>query len=118
MYRKTIAPDEHVIVAQPRPNTDIISPLSFSGKARGTWFFEASFPVHVKDANGNILGTGIAQAQGEWMTTDFVPFSGTVEFAASATDGGTVVFQKDNPSGLPEHDASVTVPVVFPSALY
>lgn len=100
-------------VSAPKTNEAITSPLSFSGKARGFWFFEASFTVRVFDANGSELGIGIAQAQDEWMTEDFVPFSGTVVFGAPFTPTGKVVFQKDNPSGLPEHDAAIEIPVRF-----
>ncbi|MEX2014127.1 MAG: Gmad2 immunoglobulin-like domain-containing protein, partial [Parcubacteria group bacterium] len=87
--------------------------ITVLGEARGNWYFEASFPVRVLDANGKELGRGIAQAEGEWMTTNFVPFRATVRFSPPTTETGTVVFQKDNPSGLPEHDAEVKVPVRF-----
>lgn len=102
-----------IIVDEPKASAVIGSPFSFSGKARGNWYFEANFPVKVFDANGAELGVGIAQAEGDWMTEDFVPFSGSVEFRAPETPSGKVVFQKDNPSGLPEHDAAVEVPIRF-----
>ena len=91
----------------------VTSPLTITGKALGTWFFEASFPVSVTDANGVVLGTGVAQAQAEWMTTDYVPFQVVVTFTPSSTQTGYVEFKKDNPSGLPEHDATVRIPVRF-----
>jgi hypothetical protein len=99
----------------PLANVLIQSPLAVRGEARGNWYFEASFPVKVFDANGKLLGQVPAQAQGDWMTTDFVPFAANVSFATSTTETGTVVFQKDNPSGLPANDASVSVPVYFSS---
>lgn len=89
------------------------SPVIFNGKARGPWFFEASFPVHIVDAKGFVLGTGIAQAQGEWMTEDYVPFRVEINFVNSTTQEGTVEFVKDNPSGLPEFEDSFTVPIKF-----
>jgi murein DD-endopeptidase MepM/ murein hydrolase activator NlpD len=95
------------------PESVVASPLMVSGEARGMWYFEASFPVTVRDANDQVLGTGVAQAQGEWMTTEFVPFQTTVSFTPSSTPTGFVVFQKDNPSGLPEHADEVRVPVRF-----
>jgi hypothetical protein len=91
----------------------ISSPVILSGQARGNWYFEASFPVKVMDGNGKELGVGIAQAQGEWMTTDYVPFSVTLIFSAPETPAGTVEFIKDNPSGLPENDDKFVVPVTF-----
>lgn len=94
-------------------NNKISSPLQIGGSARGNWYFEASFPVQVLDENGVVLGTGIAQAEGEWMTTEYVPFSGQIVFSKPKGKTGTLVFRKDNPSGLPEHDDSLPIPIVF-----
>lgn len=102
-----------IAVSVPASGDVISSPFSLSGKARGYWYFEASFPVRVLDANGNELGVGVAQALDEWMTEAFVPFAGTVEFQTPKTPTGKVVFQKDDPSGLTAHDAAVEVPVRF-----
>ncbi len=88
------------------------SPFTVKGKAPGPWYFEASFPVRVLDNAGREIGQGIAQADGDWMTTEDVAFTAKLTF--TATSGvGSVVFEKDNPSGLPEYDAHVTVPVRF-----
>lgn len=95
------------------PGQTVTSPLTVTGEARGTWYFEADFPVRLQDANGNELAVGIAQAEGEWMTEDFVPFSTTFTFGESDTDTGWLVLERDNPSGLPEHAASYSIPVRF-----
>ena len=100
-------------IDSPRPNTIITSPLEVTGQARGTWYFEASFPVKLFDGNGEQLAIIPAQAEGEWMTEKFVSFKATLEFSAPATDSGTLVLEKDNPSGLPENDDSLIVPVRF-----
>lgn len=100
-------------VAGPLPNAVVASPLVVTGRARGTWYFEASFPVKLFDANNVELATGVAQAQGDWMTENFVPFTVTLVYPTPATATGTLVLYKDNPSGLPENDASVSVPVTF-----
>lgn len=89
------------------------NPIAISGEARGMWFFEASFPIKLFDSNGELLGVAVAQADGEWMTEDFVRFSATLSFSPPETSTGTLVFLRDNPSGLPEHDKSVRVPVRF-----
>lgn len=107
------AQDERIRVTAPASGQIVNSPLAITGEARGTWFFEASFPVRLLDANGAVVATHYAQAQGEWMTTEFVPFSSRLEFAAPATDTGMLVLAKDNPSGLPEHDAEIRIPVRF-----
>lgn len=83
------------------------------GSARGNWFFEASFPIEIIGENGNIIGGSFATAEGDWMTTDFVPFKSEIIDLPSAYIGPAwLVLKKDNPSGLPENDASMWVPIV------
>lgn len=100
-------------VAEPGPGEEIKGQFLARGEARGYWFFEASFPIHLLDGNGTEIAVGIAQAQKEWMTTEFVPFSVTMQFQKPQTKTGTLVFKKDNPSGLPEHDDELRIPVIF-----
>lgn len=103
-----------VVVDMPQAQSTISSPFITNGKARGTWFFEGSFPIEVIDSNGTSLGTGIAHAQGDWMTEAYVPFDATITFiTATSTTHGFVLYKKDNPSGMPEHDAVIAVPVIF-----
>jgi hypothetical protein len=104
---------DKIAVSSPKVNETIQSPLVVKGKARGNWYFEASFPVRLLDANGKELAVVPAQAKGEWMTTNFVPFEVMLTFDKPATATGTLVLQKDNASGLPEHDASISIPVRF-----
>ena len=99
-------------VHNPRPNQRVTSPLEVSGIARGYWFFEASFPIRLLDARGREIAVAIAQAKSEWMTEDFVPFEATLIFDASEQPG-TLIFEKDNPSGLPEHDDYLSMPVML-----
>jgi len=100
-------------VDQPRPNDSVVNPLEIKGEARGYWFFEADFPVKLLDGNGELLGIAIAQAQSDWMTEDFVSFESTLEFENPATEKGTLILEKDNPSGLPENADELRVPVYF-----
>lgn len=111
----TVAADmsDLIVVDTPLPNTTITSPLQIKGKARGTWYFEASFPLELIDANGTQLVIIPVQADGEWMTEDFVPFSATLSWPTSTTPTGTLIFHRDNPSGLPEHDKEIRVPVLL-----
>jgi hypothetical protein len=97
----------------PVQNEKINSPVVVSGAARGQWYFEASFPVQILDEDGTILGSDPVQAQGEWMTTEFVPFSGEINFTKPKGKTGSIVFKKDNPSGLPQNDDSVSIPINF-----
>jgi len=121
--------DEHIksksdliVVDEPRPLSVITSPLTVRGQARGNWYFEASFPIVLTDWDGRIIAQWYATAQDEWMTEDFVPFEGVLEFESPVFEGadkdhfsrrGALIFQKDNPSGLPEHDDALEIPIWF-----
>ncbi len=102
-----------IVVSQPVANQLITNPVTITGQARGYWYFEASFPVKLLDSNGKLLAIKPMQAIGEWMTENFVPFSMDLEFENPTTDTGVLVLEKDNPSGLPEHDAELRIPVRF-----
>lgn len=94
-------------------NQIVASPLTVEGTARGYWYFEASFPVELRDGNGKVLASGPATARTDWMTEEFVPFSITLTFARPVTATGTLILHKDNPSGLPENDDELRIPVRF-----
>lgn len=98
-------------VESPRPGEEILSPLQISGQARGLWFFEAEFLAKVTDEGGVVLGQGIMRAEGEWMTEEFVDFSGEIVFDRSERASGKLVLEKSNPSGLPENDEQLTIPI-------
>lgn len=101
-------------IEKPLPNTDITSPLTIKGKARGQWFFEGSFRVELQDAGGNTLAETHANAQGDWMTKNFVPFTATLTFDAPDDERGQLIFHRANPSDLPENANSYSLPVIFP----
>jgi len=103
-------------IDSPRPNAVIESPLTVIGQARGTWFFEASFPVVLVDWDGLIVAEGNAATKADWMTEEFVPFEAELIFAPDPnvySNRGTLILRKDNPSGLPEHDDALEVPVLI-----
>jgi len=56
---------------------------------------------------------GIAQAEGEWMTTEFVPFKATLNFEKPSVKTGKLILKKDNPSGLSQNDDELVVPIKF-----
>ncbi|MBX4195439.1 Gmad2 immunoglobulin-like domain-containing protein [Candidatus Parcubacteria bacterium] len=109
----TQATSDDIVIDTPKVGDKIGSPLTVKGRARGGWYFEASAPVMVIDTSGKVLGQGFVTAEGEWMTSDFVPFSGTVRFSGATTNAGAVVFMNDNPSGDPERQKFWAVPVIF-----
>lgn len=105
--------EDLIRVAKPQAGTEISSPLEIRGEARGNWFFEASFPVRLVDENGKELASGIAEAEGEWMTEKFVPFKATLVFDRKEARSGKLILLKANASDLEELDDSFAVPVVF-----
>lgn len=100
-------------VVNPRPGQVVTSSLVVTGKARGSWFWETSFPIELRDANGKELGNAIATAQGEWMTEEFVQFHAEMIFSAPTTSEGKLILRNGNASGLPENAKEVTIPVTF-----
>lgn len=102
-------------VRSPTIGARAVSPLVAEGRARGTWYFEASFPIELRDQNGATIATGYAEAQSDWMTEEFVSFvSVPLIFPAQpAGSAGTLVLHKDNPSGEPQYDQQLSIPVTF-----
>jgi hypothetical protein len=100
-----------IVVDAPLPGGVVGGVFDVMGVARGYWFFEASFPVELYDLNNSLLTTGIAQAQGDWMTEDFVPFSVSMTVPNNYTGPATLVLRRDNPSGEPANDASISFAV-------
>ena len=100
-------------VQSPQPNSVVGSPLEVRGEARGTWYFEADFPVRLLASDGTLLIESYAQAQGEWMTEAFVPFVARLTFDAKQASAGTLVLERANPSDLPENGGELRIPVRF-----
>jgi hypothetical protein len=95
----------------PLANRIISSPITGAGQARGSWFFEASFPVRLEDANGRVLAQTQAQADGDWMTNDFVPFTFSLTVQLTYNQSYWLVLERDNPSGQPSTTQALRVPV-------
>ncbi len=85
--------------------------LELGGRIEGNWFFEGRLPVKLFDNKGNLISEGIAVARGEWMTDEKVPFD--ISFPNTNLRSGTLLFSKDNPSGLPQNEQSVSIPFSF-----
>jgi hypothetical protein len=102
---------DRVLITTPRSGATVGATFDVTGSAPGPWYFEASFPLEVRDAQGVLVIRTFAQAQGEWMTTEDVPFRATVS-VGDFKGPATLILKRDDPSGLPENDASVSVPIV------
>lgn len=119
--RQAVVSKQDVIrVSTPDLGATIDSPVTITGEARGYWFFEASFPIALVNRSGQTIAEGIATAEGDWMTEDFVPFSATINFRSPYLSGdpqfmshGAIVLIRDNPSDLPENDDQLFIPIQY-----
>lgn len=100
-------------IKSPLPNDSVKKEFIITGEARGNWFFEASFPIVVLGKDGEVLVQTHATAGGDWMTENFVPFTADIKIPASYVGLAKIILKNDNPSGLPERDASVSFDVII-----
>ncbi len=105
--------DDSIRVEQPVSDAGVNSPMTISGKARGSWFFEGQFFSELVTQSGSTVATTTLTTSENWMTEDFVPFSGEIEFEAPNVEEGKLLLKKANPSGLKENEEIVSVPVKF-----
>lgn len=109
-----------IIVNSPLPESTIsASPLVVKGRARGNWFFEATAPVDIVNWDGLIIGQGYIQVDSgtDWMTTEYVPFTGTITYDASQLGPykyGWIILKKHNASGEPQFDDALEFKIFFP----
>ncbi|HEY9586109.1 MAG TPA: Gmad2 immunoglobulin-like domain-containing protein [Candidatus Paceibacterota bacterium] len=98
----------------PTPGTTVSTPIAFSGEARGSWFFEGSFPVEVRNITGKTIAKSNAVTRDEWITEEFVSFEGDILLLPQTPSGPLfLVLKKDNSSGDPTKDEEVIVPVNY-----
>ncbi|MEA3272818.1 MAG: Gmad2 immunoglobulin-like domain-containing protein, partial [Patescibacteria group bacterium] len=105
--------NKNIRITKPESGQLITSPLMIEGEARGNWFFEGDAPVILLDADGKGLVSAYISTQEIWVIDKFVDFEGGFDFEMPETETGTLIFKKDNPSGLEENDVEVAIPVRF-----
>ena len=98
-------------VSSPLSNQTTTSPIAITGEARGNWYFEASFVIKLIDEKGTEIGQTIATAESDWMTTEFVPFKAQLTITQNYIGPATLIFIKENPSGLPENNDEFRLPI-------
>ncbi len=102
-----------IVVSAPEPHAQVRQTFTVSGKARGFWYFEASFPIVVIDQLGQVLVETHATAKGDWMTTEFVPFTAQVSIPGNYQGSAKLKLKKDDPSGLSVNEVSFTLPITI-----
>lgn len=98
-----------IFITEPQIDSLSKSPIKISGRAPGNWFFEANMPVTLKNTDGTVITKWYVMATGDWMTTEYVPFEGQIEFTKleNGEKKAILVLAKDNPSDKRELDDSV-----------
>ena len=112
--QEEIGGEDLIVLDSPSPSQVQARKVSISGRARGTWFFEGSFPATITDENGNELAKSHVQAQSDWMTEDLVPFSGEISIPDGMAVPPSVLLrlEADDPSGGEgEIPPSLTLPL-------
>jgi len=101
-------------VTTPLANSKVKSPLKITGTVPSGWMFEGVFPIKLLDSNQNVIARGQAKevVSGSWQSGKPIEFSATLTFK-SASGAGTLVLEKDNPSGNPENIKKFEVPIIF-----
>ncbi len=102
-----------VSVTSPKSGARVGHTFTVKGKAPGNWYFEAVFPIKIITPDGERIGSAQAQAQGDWMTENLVPFSATVTVTLSYSGPARLALLRANPAGLPENDDSLEIPIVI-----
>lgn len=110
-------PEEMVKIISPLADQKISSPVMVKGMAFGGWFFEGSFPIQITDAAGTVLGEAPAVTTEDWakaaLAGEKIGFTAKITFKKTTAKQGYIVLKQDNPSGLPENDHEVKIPVNF-----
>ncbi|MDF1497450.1 MAG: Gmad2 immunoglobulin-like domain-containing protein [Patescibacteria group bacterium] len=119
-FLESEAVGELIRLNEPQENNVVTSPLDIQGRARGQWYFEGIFNIVLTDWDGEIITETNAEADGNWMTEEFVPFRAEMQFESPYQSGdpeymrnGSLILQKANPSGLPENAGALEIPVKF-----
>lgn len=107
---------EEIIITEPQENDLVTSPVTIRGQAKGSWFFEAVFPIQIVDGSDNQIGFGTARAADDWQTDEFVDFTAQITFDNKESKTGYLVLHNDNPSGLEKFAKEYRIPVRFSSA--
>lgn len=95
------------------PGSRVHGILSYRGVIKGAYFFEANIVINILDKNQKLLKGSNAVATTEWMTAGPVSFEGNIDFTGLPKGEAFFEIHNDNPSGLPENDKSVLIPIVI-----
>ena len=108
--RPSIDATKMISVASPHVGAIVGHTFAVEGQARGAWYAEGIFPLEIQNESGVVMQSFSVHALGDSHQPDFIPFS--IDIAMPYFSGpAQIVLKKANLSGLPENDASITIPI-------
>ena len=102
-----------VTVSSPKPNARVGKDFTVSGSAPNGWYFEAVFPIQIRDPNDDLIATTQGHAQSDWTVSGPVAFTAAISIDGNYSGPADLILLRDNPSGLPENSDEVTIPIVI-----
>jgi len=102
-----------VYISAPLSGATVGKTFTVSGTAPNGWYFEATFPIQVRDPNDNLIGSGQGHAQSDWTVAGPVAFTASITLDGTYTGPADLILLRDNPSGLPENSDEVTMPITI-----
>ena len=109
--KRQIDIDRMLTVTSPQQGAFVAHTFQLEGKARGSWYFEGTFPLVIENESGVVLETIPIRAQGDWQTPDLVPFSETIQLPYYSGNAN-LILKKANLSSGSSEDASLTIPII------
>ena len=104
---------EDLVSFSVEPGDKVSGILNLSGSIKNAYFFEANIGISLLDENKNVLKEGYGTATTDWMTTEPVSFTTTID-ATGLSGKGYILIQNDDPSGGEGGPAKkIFIPVVF-----
>ncbi len=104
---------DSVVITAPQSGETVGQSFEVKGTAPSGWYFEAVFPIVVRDPSGNIIANAQGQAQSDWTQPGNIPFVASTTLSTAYHGPATLILMKDNPSGLPENDDSTSITIVI-----
>ncbi|MEI8130760.1 MAG: hypothetical protein WCG55_04640 [bacterium] len=95
------------------PGATITDVATITGEIKGVYFFEGKAQGVLLDENKKILNSFSLDATSNWLTADAVSFTATVDTTSALAGPGYIRLKNDNPSGDPEKDKYIDVPIVI-----
>ena len=90
-----------VYIAVPLSGATVGKTFAVSGTAPSGWYFEAVFPIQVRDPNDNLIGSGQGQAQSDWTVAGPVAFTASITLDTNYSGPADLILFARQPVGTP-----------------